>query len=177
MASISILKEQEILETPLLLFECELRNGQTKYWCTHGVTHGGQDYDVRVLRHNVFEMNAASSEGIDTVSRVSLTLANADSYFSQIDRNIGWKGAKLTVHFLFFDLKSGVAASESEVLFRGVANPPDEITESHCRLSFTNRLALQRVLLPSVRIQRRCPWIFPADAFATTGGNPRRKRR
>ncbi|MCP5112758.1 MAG: hypothetical protein GY953_18180, partial [bacterium] len=164
MASISVLKEQEVLETPLLLFECELRDGQVEYWSTHGVEYDGNTYDARVLGHNVFEMNAASNEGIDTVSKVAVNLANADSYFSQIDRNVGWKGAKLTIRFLFFDLKGAVAASESVVLFRGVANPPDEITESQCRLSFTNRLALQRVLLPSVRIQRRCPWMFPADA-------------
>src|SRR6185369_16459301 len=32
------------------------------------------------------------------------------------------------------------------------------------RITFTNRLNLQRVVLPEVRIQRRCPWVFPATA-------------
>ena len=35
MGTISTLKEQEILETPLLLFECELRNGD-RLWSLDG---------------------------------------------------------------------------------------------------------------------------------------------
>ncbi len=125
---------------------------------------GGRTYRGRALRHNLFEMNVSADDGLDGISRVSVTLANADSYYSQIERNVGWKGAKLTVQFLFFDLKNGVAASEQTVLFQGVANPPEEITESTLRITFTNRLGLHRVLLPEVRIQRRCPWSFPTNA-------------
>ena len=43
------------------------------------------------------------------------------------------------------------------------------------RLSFTNRLNLQRVYLPDIRIQKRCPWTFPTTAVqrkeAVTGGS------
>ena len=163
MASISALKEREILETPLLLFDCELTSGDWESWSTHRVRHNGREYMPRVLRHNVFEMHSGSDDGIDAVSRVSVSLANADSHFSQVERNVGWKGARLIVRFLFFDLKTGKEASESVVVFQGVANAPDEITETTLRLSFTNRLSLNRTLLPQVRIQRRCPWIFPSS--------------
>lgn len=156
-------KEQEVLETPLLLFECELTSGAQEYWSTHAVQYEGRAYLPRVLRHNVFELQAGSDEGIDTTARLSITLANADSRFSQIERNTGWKGARLTVRFLFYDLKNDQPATESVVLFQGTANPPDEITESSVRLTFSNRLSLQRTLLPAVRIQRRCPWAFPAN--------------
>jgi hypothetical protein len=131
-----------------------------------------------VLRHNLFEIRSAMDEGIDAVSRLSITLANADSRFSQIQRNTGWKGAKLTVRFAFFNLKQREQTSESPVVFRGVANPPDEITEAHVRLSFTSRMSLQRVLLPDVRIQRMCPWVFPERAEqreeAVSGGSRER---
>ena len=53
--------------------------------------------------------------------------------------------------FLFFDLTNQVVASDSQVVFRGIANPPDQSTESTLRLSFTNTLNLQRVFLPEVR--------------------------
>jgi len=49
------------------------------------------------------------------------------------------------VTFLFFDLTNQVVASDSQVVFRGIANPPDQSTESTLRLSFTNTLNLQRV--------------------------------
>mgnify|MGYP005840945831 CR=1 FL=1 len=164
MARIEELKEQEALETPLLLFECELPSGSIERWSTHGVEVEGQQYLPRVLRHNLFEFTAGADDGTDSAARVSLTLADADSRFSQIERQGGWKGARLCVRFLFHDLAAGAPVSEQAVIFRGVANPPEEITESTCRVAFTNRLNLQRVLLPQTRIQRRCPWIFPSTA-------------
>ncbi len=78
------------------------------------------------------------------------------------------------VTFLFFDLTNQVVASNSQVVFRGIANPPDQSTESTLRLSFTNTLNLQRVFLPAVRIQKTCPWNFPGTAAqrqeAVSGG-------
>ncbi|MBK5293263.1 MAG: hypothetical protein JJE04_16510 [Acidobacteriia bacterium] len=161
MPTIADLKEQVVTQTPLILFDCVLPSGSLENWSTHAVVANGRTYAPRVLRHNLFELRAASDDGIDSIGRISITLANADSHFSQIAQEPGWKGARLTATFLFFDLKLGVAASESMVLFRGVGNPPEEITESAIRLGFTNRLNLQRMLLPEVRIQRRCPWTFP----------------
>jgi len=158
------LKEQPVTETPLVLFDCELPNGAFERWSTHAVSVGGHDYQPRVLRHNVFETRWSSEDGIDSISRVTLTLANVDSYLSQIEQSVGWKGSKLTVRFQFFNLREGVAASEAMVLFRGLLNPPDEVTESELRLSAHNRLGMQRFQLPEIRIQRRCPWSFPSTA-------------
>ena len=130
------IKRSEITETPLLLFECELPTGAVERWSTHEVQLGDRSFDGRVLKHNVFDLRSASEDGIDALSKVSLTLANADSYFSQVERAAGWKGSRLTVRFVFLNALSGEAASEEMVIFRGVCNPPDEITESAIRLSF-----------------------------------------
>ena len=133
-----------------------------------------QQYLSRVLKHNLFDLNSSPEAATDGVSIVSITLANADSFLSSIERNIGWKGSRLVVTFLFFDLTNQVVASDSQVVFRGIANPPDQSTESTLRLSFTNTLNLQRVFLPEVRIQKRCPWNFPSTAAqrqeAVSGG-------
>ncbi|MDX2181785.1 MAG: phage tail protein [Bryobacteraceae bacterium] len=162
--SIYTIKELETPDTPLLLFECALPDGTTERWATHQATVEGHVYSARVLSHNLFELKAASEEGADGIAKVSLTLANADSRFSQIERNGGIKGAKLTVRFAFYDLRADAATTGTTVLFRGSANPPEECTESRFRVSFTNRLNMQRMSLPPVRIQRRCPWIFPKTA-------------
>ncbi len=164
MPTIAQIKELEITETPLLLFECALASGSVERWSTHQVLFGGATYQARVTRHNLFEMRASGEDGVDSLSKLSITLANADSYFSQITQNQGWKGARLTARFVFFDVKNGVEASENSVVFRGIANPPDEITETGLRLTFLNRLGMQRAALPEVRIQRRCPWTFPSTA-------------
>ena len=161
MGTIANIKEQVVAETPLLLFEVSLSSGETKYWCTHQVAVDSQAYDAVVLRHNLFEIQTASDHGIDAIPKISFTLSNADSQLSQIESAVGFKGAGLKATFLFYDLAADVAASEKMVVFQGVLNPPDEIREETIRLSAVNRMNMQRVLLPPVRIQRRCPWAFP----------------
>lgn len=164
MATIIELKERTVTETPLLLFECHLSSGAKECWSTHPVSVDDSSYAARVLTHNLFDMRASSDDGLDSISRVSLTLANADSYFSQIARDPGLKGARLKVTFAFYDLAAGTVSSESRVLFQGVLNAPDEITESTMRVTAVNRFSLLRNFLPEVRIQKRCPWSFPTTA-------------
>ncbi|HXP87516.1 MAG TPA: phage tail protein [Bryobacteraceae bacterium] len=164
MATIDQLKEQEVAPTPLFLFDCLLSNGNTERWSTHAVTFNLNAYGARLLKHNLFELQASSQDGLDGATKVAITLANADSHFSQIERETGFRGAQVTVQFLFYDLVANQAASESRVVFRGTGNTADEITESALRVTFTNRLSLQRIMLPDVQIERRCPWRFPSTA-------------
>ena len=163
-STISVLKELEVPGTPLFLFDCTLPGGDVQRWSTHNVTVNGNSYLARVLKHNLFEIKSSPDPTTDTVSTVSITLANADSFLSPVEQNVGWKGSQLIVTFLFFDLVNSVVASDSQVAFRGIAGAPDQSTESSLRLTFTNRLNLQRVYLPEIQIERRCPWTFPATA-------------
>jgi hypothetical protein len=164
MSTIDQYKEQTTTPTPLFLFDCVLSSGAIEHWSTHAVTVNGTAYLARLLQHNLFVLQASSESGLDGAQKISLTLANADSHFSEIERETGFKGASLTASIVFYDLVGNAAAAETRVIFRGVGNPPDEIAESTCRISFTNRLNLQRIVLPDVRIERRCQWMFPATA-------------
>ncbi len=174
MPTIDQLKEQETPPTPLFLFDCAWNSGAVERWSTHEVTVNGAVYSGRLLRHNLFSLQASSEDGLDGAQKIALTLSNADSRYSQIERATGFKGAQVTVRFVFYDLTADVAASEVRVVFQGVANPAEEITEAGFWLSVTNRLNLSRVILPEVRIERRCPWMFPATVAqrqdALTGG-------
>ena len=174
MQNIYELRAAGITDTPLLVFDCVLPNGQTEQWSTHTVRAGGKTYAARVLQHSIFEIQTASDQGVDGIPRISIVLANADSHFSEIERSCGWKGARLSVGFLFYDLRNGAPLTDTLVIFQGVCNPPDEIREATFRITATNRMNLQRLLLPQVRIQRRCPWEFPATgdqrAEAVDGG-------
>ncbi len=162
MSTIYELKEQPVTDTPVLVFDCTLRDGRTEHWCTHSVTLEGTRYEARVLGHSAFEIQTASDQGIDGSPRLSIVLANADSHFSELERACGWKGAKLTAGFLFYDLRNQAPVTETVVVFQGICNPPEEIRESTFRLTALNRMNLQRLLLPQIRVQRRCPWQFPA---------------
>lgn len=164
MPTIDELKEQEVPPTPLFLFECQLRSGAIERWCTHEVTVDGHAYEARVASHDLHTLQLSSDAGLDSSQRITVRLNNADSHFSQVERSVGFKGAKVIVRFVFFDLDAHIEASEIRVLFQGIANPPEEITESSMRLSFMNRFSLQRLVLPEVPIEKRCPWTFPANA-------------
>ena len=168
MQTISELKEQAVTDTPLLVFDCVLSNGQREHWSTHQVTVDDATYEARVLQHSAFDIQTASDQGIDGSPRISVVLANADSHFSEIERATGWKGARLTVGFLFYDLRNDTPLTDTAVVFQGICNPPDQIKQSTFRLTAINRMNLQRLMLPQIRIQRRCPWQFPATAGQRT---------
>jgi hypothetical protein len=163
MQTIYELKEQAVTDAPLLIFDCTLADGHIERWSTHRIQLGNLLYTARVLQHNVFEMQIASDQGIDGIPRISILLANADGHCSELERSTGWKGARLTVGFLFYDLRNHAPASDVTVIFQGFCNPPDEIREGTFRITAINRMNLQRLLLPQVRIQRRCPWEFPTN--------------
>ncbi|MEO8049698.1 MAG: phage tail protein [Acidobacteriota bacterium] len=164
MPTIDQFKEQETPPTPLFIFDCMLASGVTVRWSTHAVTVGGNAYPARLLKHNLSALVASSDQGVDGAQKITVTLANADSYFSQLERETGFRGARVTIRFLFYDLTANAAVSEERVMFLGTGSMAEEITESAFRVSFTNRLNMQRIILPEVRIQRQCPWSFPSTA-------------
>ena len=174
MPTVYDLKQAAITETPLFLFETTLRDGSIERWSTHHVVVDGAEFKARVLDHNAFDLKASFDESLDASNKLSLNLANADSHFSQLERHTGFKGARVTVKFVFYDLTVGQKSADAMVVFQGVANPPEQTTESAMRLSFGSRLNYQRILLPEVRIQKRCPWTFPSGpdqrSAAVSGG-------
>jgi hypothetical protein len=142
MQAISDLKEQTVTDTPLIVFDCVLSYGQAEHWCTHSVTVGSNTYVARVIQHSAFDIRTASDQGIVGSPQISILLANADSYFSEIERSVGWKGAQLTVGVLFYDLPNNIALTATTVVFQGVCNPPDRSDESTFRLTALNRMSL-----------------------------------
>src|SRR5579863_2704999 len=155
-------KEQLNADTPLLLFDCTLADGTVRHWSSQTVTWNGTVYEGRVVRHNQFEAQLASDTQVGGAPKLTFELANADSELSEIEQQTGFKGAQLTVSSVFFDLVAGAATSDSAVVFHGLMNPPDTITETTFRLSAMNRISMQRTVVPNVRVERMCPWRFPS---------------
>lgn len=157
------LEVKEILagSTPLFFFDVELVNGARMRWCNRTIDWNGSHYEGRLVRTSLFEAQLTSETGIGGVPKLSFELANADSRLSQIESQTGFKGGKLTVAVAFLNITSGAAASDPYIVFRGIINSPERISESTLRLSAMNRMTMQRASLPDIRIQRMCPWQFP----------------
>ncbi len=160
---IAIQKEKELAETPLLLLELTFGDQTVYRWATHAANYGGSAYEARVLRHNFFEIQAMSEQGTDRIPRLTVVLANADGQMSQLEQGKGFKGAELLATLVFYDLGAGGAGPDSLVVFSGYCNPPEEVTDLELKVSAVNRMNLQRVILPPVKVQRRCPWRFPTN--------------
>ena len=172
-------KEQLAADTPLFFFDCTLADGSVRHWSNRSITWNAVVYEGRLLRHSQFESQLASDTQVGGPPRLSFDLANADSELSEIEQEIGFKGAQLTVSVVFFNLAAGTATSDAVVVFRGLINAPDLIGENTFRLTAMNRLSMQRTVVPNVRVQRLCPWRFPATAAqrleAVDGGAERGK--
>ena len=162
--TINTAKQSAESDSPLLLFECVLPNGDFQRFSTHAIDFNGNRFSARLVKHNLFDFQLSSEDAMDSIAQLSLTLANADSMMSEIGASVGWKGTQVIVYLVFADLASGQVTTEATVLFRGVAGDPDEITEDTLKLTFANKLSLLRVGLPEIRIQRLCPWSFPATS-------------
>ena len=172
-------KEQSAADTPLLLFTCTTADGAVWRWSSRTITWNGAQYEGRVLRQSLFEAQAASDSQVGGAPKLTFELANADSELSEIEAQSGFKGAQLTVQLMFVDVTTGTVTSDPVVVFRGLMNPPELITETSFRLSAMNRMSLQRAVLPNVRVQRICPWRFPATAAQrqeAVDGGPARGR-
>jgi hypothetical protein len=157
-------KEQLAPDTPLFLFDCTLSDATVRHWSSQTVSWGGIAYEGRLLRNNTFEAQMASDLQVGGAPKLSFEVANADSELSEIERQTGFKGAQLTVRTIFFDLSTGRPTSDAVVVFRGLMNSPDLITENTFRLTAMNRISMQRTIVPDVRVQRLCPWRFPATS-------------
>jgi len=171
-------KELPTADTPVFLFDCSLADGTMQRWSSQTIRISGDRYEGRVLKHNLFEAQVASDTQIGGSPKLSFELANADSYFSEVEQQTGFKGSRLIVSSLFVNTTTGLATSEAIVVFRGLVNPPDRITESTFRLSAMNRMSMQRTQLPEVSLQRLCPWRFPttdAQRVEAADGGPGNK--
>ena len=157
-------KQEPSADTPLFFFDCTLSDGTIRHWSSQSVSWNGTAYEGRVIRQNQFEAQLASDTQVGGPPKLTFELANADSELSEIEQQTGFKGAQLTVRCAFFDLTAGTATSDPTVVFTGLMNPPETITENSFRLSAMNRISMQRTVLPNVRVERMCPWRFPTTA-------------
>ena len=179
MQSVLTAKEELSADTPLFFFDCTLADGTVQHWSSRTISWNGTQYEGRVVRHNLFEAQLASETQVGGAPKLTFELANADSQLSEIEQQTGFKGSQLTVQSVFFDLVAGSATTDPTVVFRGLMNPPDTITENTFRLSAMNRISMQRTVVPNIRVERMCPWRFPATAAnrleAVDGGAARGK--
>lgn len=173
-------KELELGFQPLLLAEFEWpadRFGSQYFFrvCTHGLaaTEGtvsyrnGADYYGRILRQEIAATQSMASAGIDMPPSVTLTLADADKYiFTNFEGpdGPGFRGAILRLRFTYYDPNPQPGqpsfASDDVQIFVGVCGPAS-FDQDTCTVQAISLLNMSLMSLPSLHIQKRCPWVHP----------------
>lgn len=173
LTTIAASKDQELTYQPLLLATFRFGDGSILRLSTHplntaegGVQYGGHDWFGRIGSQDIQAVQAMDERGIDRIPQVTLHLSDADKWLwlnYEMNVNRGFKGAAIQLDFVFYDLRTGTFSSDVDTKFVGICEAPQSDTEALV-VSAQARTNTQQTFLPPVRIQSRCPWIFPGDS-------------
>ncbi len=185
--SLLTVKSQQNTYQPLLLASIVFRDSQTDptvlLVSTHalksadggvapsgisGFPYNGSEFEARILNQEIAATQALSEQGIDVTPTVSLELADADkTLWTTYEKAIGFKGAKLTLYYIFWNVGANDFSSDYQTIFVGTCGPA-KINDTSLRIQAVSRMNMNQNYLPVIRIQKRCPWVFPKTVGMST---------
>ena len=169
------IKEQALSYQPLMLAKFTLTDGTIARYSTHGLRsadngfpYNGNDYLPRIINTKQAATQAMSEQGIDTPPSVTLRLADSDrSIFRNLEKEIGFKGADLQILFVFWNAGTSEFSSNELSLFNGVCDGA-KLSGNQLSITANSKMNMQRIALPSARIQKTCGWQFPRNSAERT---------
>ena len=178
---INAAKELTIAYQPLLLAEFYWPDGTVLRCATHGLRAGdggyqyaGNDYLPRILNQDIAATQMLADHGAAMAPAVTLVLNDADRYlWTNYEQTLGFRGARLVLRFVFWNVGANDFSSDYLTPFVGVCSAP-WVDETTLIVRATSLLSMEQTMLPSVRVQKTCPWLFPATrAQREEGANDR----
>lgn len=171
MATLIQIKEQALAYQPLMLAKITLTDGTILRLATHGLRtadngfqYAGADWLPRIVNTRQAATQAMSEQGIDTPPSVTLRLADSDRLiFRNYEKTIGFKGADLEIIAVFWNVGTNEFSDDYQPMFRGVCDPA-KLGGKQLSIAASSKLNMQRIALPSTRIQKYCPWQFPTTS-------------
>jgi hypothetical protein len=156
---------------PLLLAEFVFTDGTVLRCATHGLRtsdggfqYAGNDYLPRILNQDIAALQILSEQGIALPPSVSIQLNDGDKYiWTNYEKAKGFKGAKLTLRFVFWNVDANDFSSDYLTPFVGFCSAPS-LDETTLTVRAVSLLNMEQTLLPTIRVQKTCPWIFPETA-------------
>lgn len=164
----TLLASKELASTyqSLLLADVTLTGGSVLRLATHAVTYAGNAYVPRLANQEIAASQALSEQAIDIPATVNLRIADDDYYiWTNIEKVTGLKGSQLKLTLVQYDVQTATFSSDAYVIFRGVCREPGGRLPFHdgktLSVGYASKLGLGDISLPSIRIQKTCPWMFP----------------
>jgi hypothetical protein len=162
---------------PLFLVSIVAPDGDTCYLTTsayygaQNITYNSQTYLARILQNNIQAITATSPQGYDSVPGFTLTLADADgSLWMNHCQPHGWRGAAVTLTMILWDVVTNSYSTNAYQLTFIGGNPQHNYARGETTLDVQASTNWSRLKVPSVPLQYRCPWDFPATALQRLDG-------
>lgn len=172
LTTIGIAKDLRLTYQPLILVELAMVDGSFRRFSpeNNDITEGGHqfqghDWLPRIMEETLGALQSVSDQGIIQWPQVSLKLSDGDKALwlqDETDAGPGYKGAIMRMLLVFWDADTSTFSSDYMVKFVGRCNAPQG-DENSLTLSAVNILNLANFNLPTVRIGRTCPWVFPVN--------------
>ncbi len=158
-------KEQSLAPSPLLLVDITDADGNTRHFATQAVTYGGNVYSDRLVDQNIQAIQGMTAQGFASIPSLSIQIADPDAFvWSNYITPHRWKGGTMVVTFvMYYASTDGTGFSTDSYKWKFITGNP-VFADGIVTVEGANKLNFARIKLPTVAIQRLCPWIFPATA-------------
>lgn len=169
----TITQAKELAQTyqPLLLARFHFLSGPDLRVASHplnvaegGFQYGGFNWLARIQSYDITATQALNENGIDHTPSVQVTMLDATADLWSIEQSVGFKGAELSLTFVFWNVGTNEFSSDSLVKFVGTCGSL-QVTNDTVTVTATSMMNMSQVSVPQPRVQRTCPWIFPLTAL------------
>jgi hypothetical protein len=178
LGTIATVKEQAQTSQPLMLAEFAMPDGTTTLrLSTHDLTatafhYGGHAYLPRILNQDMAAFQLVSQQGVSIPPTISLKLADADKLLWGYEQAIGFRGAILTIRFVFFQagVMSPLFSSDSIAYGPFLCSAASNVDDISLTIPAGSKLNMEQIQAPFVHIQQTCPWSFPSNTAQRADG-------
>lgn len=165
-----VFRDSEVTPTTLLLSTHGLNTADGGAQPT-GITnfpYNNQNFLARIKNQEIAATQALSENGIDITPTVGIELVDADkTIWNTYEKAKGFKGAKLTLYYVFWEVGTANFSSDFKTIFVGVCSGA-KVSERSLSFQAVSRMNMNQSFLPITRIQKRCPRIFPDTTGLST---------
>jgi hypothetical protein len=164
---------------PLLLATITFSDGTVLRLSTHDLTGGavyaGNAYLPYIVNKQIAATQALGEQGIDVPASVNLQLADSDFVlWNNYETLHGFKGSKLELVAVMYDVLANGYSSDSRTIFRGICKEPGGKLPQHdgknLSIGFASKFNMTDLPLPGLKVQTSCPWAFPETLTERQGG-------
>jgi len=168
-------KEGASPKKPLFLIQITSPDGTNVYLTTAAyygapnIVYSSRTYLARILNDDIQAIMAMSPQGYDSVSGLTLVLADGDKMlWNTYCIPHGWRGSTVVLTAILWDIVANAYSTDSlQWVFIG-GNPSHNHAKGETTFDAISANNFTRIKLPSVPLEFRCPWDFPTTLAERT---------